>query len=60
MLLESPDHFQFTEEIKDKLWGKVATAHKLTTTIKRLRQDLEPIPDLKIVSENGGYRLYIL
>lgn len=60
LLLDSPEHFLFTEDLKEKVWGKIATAAKLNTTLKRLREDLEPIPDLKIVFENGGYRLDIL
>lgn len=61
LLLNSPEHFQTSEDIKKIVWGKTgATNDTLNTTIKRLRADLKPIPDLKIVHENGGYRLEIL
>lgn len=61
LLLDSPEHFQTSEEIKKIVWGKVvATPGTLTTTIKRLRTKLEPIHDLHIIFENGGYRLDIL
>lgn len=61
LLLDSPGHFQTSEEIKKIVWGKTgATNDVLNTTIRRLRKDLENIPDLKIVFENGGYRLNIL
>lgn len=61
LLLNSPGHFQTSEDIKKIVWGKTgATNDTLNTTIKRLRADLKPIPDLKIVHENGGYRLEIL
>lgn len=56
LLLDSPGHFQTSEEIKKIVWGKTgATNDVLNTTIRRLRKDLENIPDLKIVFENGGY-----
>lgn len=61
LLLDSPQHFQTSEEIKRIVWGKtVATSDTLNTNIRRLRISLKPIPDLKIVFENGGYRLDIL
>ncbi|WP_158585911.1 winged helix-turn-helix domain-containing protein [Parabacteroides sp. TM07-1AC] len=61
LLLDSPGHFQTSEEIKMIVWEKTgATNDVLNTTIRRLRKDLENIPDLKIVFENGGYRLNIL
>lgn len=61
LLLDSPERFQTSEEIKKIVWGKIgATNDVLNTTIRRLRKDLENIPDLKIVFENGGYRLNIL
>lgn len=61
LLLNSPEHFQTSEDIKKIVWGKTgATNDTLNTTIKRLRADLKPIPDLKIVHGNGGYRLEIL
>ena len=61
LLLNSPGHFQTSEDIKKIVLGKTgATNDTLNTTIKRLRADLKPIPDLKIVHENGGYRLEIL
>ncbi len=61
VLLDSPQHFQTSEEIKRIVWGKTgATSDTLNTTIRRLRIGLKPIPDLKIVFENGGYRLDIL
>lgn len=61
LLLNSPEHFQASEDIKKIVWEKTeATNNTLNTTIKRLRDDLKPIPDLKIVYENGGYRLEIL
>lgn len=61
LLLNSPEHFQTIENIKKIVWGKTgATNDTLNTTIKRLRADLKPIPDLKIVYGNGGYRLEIL
>lgn len=59
LLLDSPEHFRSAEDIREKIWGKIATKDKLNTTIRRLRKDLEPIPDLKIIFENGGYRLSI-
>lgn len=61
LLLDSPEHFQTIEEIKKAVWGKAgATNDTLNTTIKRLRANLKPISDLKIVYGNGGYRLEIL
>ena len=61
LLLDGPGHFQTSEEIKMIVWEKTgATNDVLNTTIRRLRKDLENIPDLKIVFENGGYRLNIL
>lgn len=61
LLLDSPQHFQTSEEIKKNVWGKtVATSDTLNTNIRRLRISLKPIPDLKIVFENGAYRLDIL
>lgn len=61
LLLDSPGHFQTSEEIKMIVWEKTgATNDVLNTTIRRLRKDLENIPDLKIVFENGGYWLNIL
>lgn len=61
LLLDSPQHFQTSEEIKRMVWGKtIATSDTLNTTIRRLRISLKSIPDLKIVFENGGYRLDIL
>lgn len=61
LLLDSPEHFQTSEEIKRIVWGKTgATTDTLNTTIRRLRVSLEPISDLKIVFGNAGYRLDIL
>lgn len=61
LLLDSPEHFQTSKDINRIVWEEVVvTSGALTTTIKRLRTKLEPIPDLHIIFENGGYRLDIL
>ena len=60
LLLNSPEHFQTSENLKIALWEHVATTNKLNTTIKRLRTDLEATPNLKIISKDGGYQLLII
>lgn len=59
LLLESPEHFQTSKEIIRIVWGNGGTSAVLNSTLRRLREDLEPIPDIKIVHENGGYCLRI-
>lgn len=59
LLLESPEHFQTSKEIIRIVWGNGGTSDVLNSTLKRLRDNLEPIPDIKIVHENSGYCLHI-
>ena len=59
LLLNNPEYFETSANIKSLLWRHTATTAKLNTTIKRLRRDLEPIPDLTIIFRNGGYQLNI-
>lgn len=59
LLLESPEHFQTSKEIIRIVWRNGGTSDVLNSTLRRLREDLEPIPDIKIVHENGGYCLRI-
>lgn len=59
LLLESPEHFQTSKEIIRIVWGNGGTSDVLNSTLRRLREDLEPIPDIKIVHKNGGYCLRI-
>lgn len=59
LLLESPEHFQTSKEIIRIVWGNGGTSDVLNSTLRRLREDLKPIPDIKIVHENGGYYLHI-
>ena len=59
LLLNKPAHFESSVNIMSLLWRHTATTAKLNTTIKRLRKDLEPIPDLTIISKNRGYQLKI-
>lgn len=60
-LLNENGHFIPIETIKDIVWADgMSTKNALIQTVKRLREDLRFIPDLKIEnSREKGYRLQI-
>lgn len=61
-LLNSPDYFLKTEDIKLKVWTDgTSTQDSFTKTVQRLRLNLESIPDLHILfdQKRKGYYLEI-